>query len=55
MSQFQHECPDWDYLVIDASDAEFDACTCNFGPEAEEIKTAHNDALDAYNEAKDIL
>lgn len=49
MSKFRHECPDWDYLQIDESDAEFGACTCPFGQEAAEIREAHNDVLDAYN------
>jgi hypothetical protein len=50
MSKFRHECPDWDYLEIDEDMTEFGACTCNCGPEAREIKEAHNDALDEYNE-----
>lgn len=28
---FLHYCPDWDYLLIDQTDIEFDACSCDFG------------------------
>lgn len=57
MSKFRHDCPDWDYMEIDEDDAEFGACTCDYGPEAHEIREAHLVRLDAYNEAeaKDIL
>jgi hypothetical protein len=24
-----HLCPDWDFLLIDDSDPEFETCTCN--------------------------
>jgi hypothetical protein len=25
---FLHWCPEWDYLLIDKSDGEFEVCTC---------------------------
>lgn len=28
---YQHYCPDWDYLPIDDTCMEFEACTCNKG------------------------
>lgn len=27
-----HFCDDWDFLLIDKSDPEFDACCCAFAP-----------------------
>jgi len=26
--KFKHFCPDWDYMAIDETCPEFDACTC---------------------------
>ena len=28
MNKFKHACPEWDGLVIDKGDPEFDACLC---------------------------
>jgi hypothetical protein len=38
MTNYRHQCPDWDYLEIDYDSPEFDCCTCNIdsdgnGPE----------------------
>jgi hypothetical protein len=55
MSKYRHECPDWDYLEIDESMTEFGCCTCEFDGEAHEIRQAHMDALDEYNESQDLL
>jgi hypothetical protein len=30
-----HYCPDWDYLPIDETCMEFEACTCNWGKKDE--------------------
>lgn len=30
-----HYCPDWDYLPIDETCMEFEACTCNWGEKNE--------------------
>lgn len=31
MSSFKHECTEWDFMEIDATDAEFLACSCFSG------------------------
>lgn len=38
--KFQHECPEWDFMVIDEWDAEFAACSCFVDQEAK----AHSEA-----------
>ena len=30
MIKFKHHCPDWDFMLIDRHDPEFNSCTCNF-------------------------
>lgn len=30
MNKFYHYCPDWDFMLIDRHDTEFNSCTCNF-------------------------
>lgn len=30
MNKFKHYCPDWDFMLIDRHDSEFNSCTCNF-------------------------
>jgi hypothetical protein len=30
MNKFKHYCPDWDFMLIDRHDPEFNSCTCNF-------------------------
>ena len=30
MTKFKHYCPDWDFMLIDRHDSEFNSCTCNF-------------------------
>lgn len=37
-ARFKHECPDWDFLEIDETRPEFEACCCEFGIEADEIR-----------------
>ena len=39
--KFKHECPDWDFLDIDETWPEFEACCCEFGIEADEIRVRH--------------
>lgn len=29
---FLHFCQDWDFMLIDQTDPEFECCTCNFHP-----------------------
>ena len=29
MNKFKHYCPDWDFMLIDRHDPEFNSCTCN--------------------------
>lgn len=36
---FLHFCADWDYLVIDQTDPEFESCTCEFNLEVLDPKT----------------
>lgn len=36
---FLHFCADWDYLVIDQTDHEFESCSCAFNPEMVDPKT----------------
>jgi hypothetical protein len=52
--KFRHECPDWDYLEIDESDAEFGVCSCELGPEAEEYKEARQMEHAAWNDAHEV-
>lgn len=33
MSSKRHYCPDWDYMLIDEGDPEFESCLCFFGDE----------------------
>ena len=30
MNKFKHHCPDWDFMLIDRHDSEFECCTCDF-------------------------
>ena len=30
MNKFKHYCPDWDFMLIDRHDSEFECCTCAF-------------------------
>ena len=30
MNKFKHYCPDWDFMLIDRHDSEFECCTCDF-------------------------
>jgi hypothetical protein len=30
---FLHFCDDWDFMLIDKNDPEFECCSCIFGPE----------------------
>ena len=30
MNKFKHYCPDWDFMLIDSHNSEFECCTCDF-------------------------
>jgi hypothetical protein len=46
VSQFKHECWEWDGLEIDEFDSEFACCCCFEGPEFEAAKEKANILLD---------
>ena len=41
--QFDHECPEWDYMRIDESCFEFFCCPCYKTDDAKIFKNMHND------------
>lgn len=49
---FQHECPEWDFMEICADDPEFACCSCFEGPEAAQAYERAHALLDKIrNEA----
>jgi len=48
----RHQCPDWDYMVIEPKDPEFECCTC-YEDEMEK-KTALQKARSALKKAEHV-
>jgi len=49
--RYEHECPDWDFMVIDEDSAELVGCSCFSDPEFLAVREGHSKELDRANEA----
>lgn len=48
--KYNHECPEWDYLLINESMSEFHCCSCYNDEDAKIFSRMHSDYQHAMNE-----
>jgi hypothetical protein len=45
MPNYKHQCPEWDFMEIDADWPEFEACICNIDSDGRGPKYRHGDRV----------